>query len=434
MSSDPSSGGFGSPTPRPAGSGRSAWRRWVVVLLILLLAYAGWRIFSRSAPATQAQGPAGAHGRTAPAEVPVVATAAREGDIGVYVSALGTVTPVYTVTVTSRVQGQIMEVHYREGQDVSKGDPLIDIDPRPYQASLTQAEGQLAHDQALLTESRIDLQRYQAAFSRNAIAKQQVDDQEQLVKQYEGTVKNDEGVVENARVNLVYCHITSPIDGRVGLRLVDPGNIVQANSSTALVVVTQLHPITVIFNVAEDYLGEIQQHLRQNHSMEVDVFDRAVLKKLATGKLLTIDNQIDPSTGTVKLRALFDNRDLSLFPNQYVNAKLLVDLQHNAILIPSPAVQRNSQGTYVYVIGSDMKASLRSVKEGTTDGNVTAVQGINAGDLVATDGFDKLQDGAAVRIRGSRSGSSAAGGSAPAAPPAGDSRQAHGESKEGATK
>ena len=428
MSSSPSPGGSLSPAAGRRGSGASGLRRTVVVLLVVLLGYAGWRIFSHAAPSTEAQAPAGGRGgRMQLGDVPVVTATARQGDIGLYVSALGTVTPVYTVTVTSRVQGQIMEVHYREGQDVSKGDPLVDIDPRPYQAALTQAEGQLAHDQALLTEARIDLDRYQAAFSRNAIAKQQVDDQTQLAKQYEGTVKNDEGVVENARVNLVYCHITSPIDGRVGLRLVDPGNIVQANSSTALVVVTQLHPITVIFNVAEDYLGEIQQQLRHDRSMEVDVFDRAVQKQLATGKLLTIDNQIDPSTGTVKLRALFDNRDLSLFPNQFVNAKLLVDMQHNATLIPTPAVQRNSQGTYVYVISSDMKASLRPVTEGTTDGSTTAVQGINPGDVVATDGFDKLQDGVKVRVRSaSRSSAAATNGSG--------SHEPAGAAKEAATK
>ena len=428
MSSSPSPGGSLSPAAGRRGSGGSGLRRTVVVLLVVLLGYAGWRIFSHAAPSTEAQAPAGGRGgRMQLGDVPVVTATARQGDIGLYVSALGTVTPVYTVTVTSRVQGQIMEVHYREGQDVSKGDPLVDIDPRPYQAALTQAEGQLAHDQALLTEARIDLDRYQAAFSRNAIAKQQVDDQTQLARQYEGTVKNDEGVVENARVNLVYCHITSPIDGRVGLRLVDPGNIVQANSSTALVVVTQLHPITVIFNVAEDYLGEIQQQLRHDRSMEVDVFDRAVQKQLATGKLLTIDNQIDPSTGTVKLRALFDNRDLSLFPNQFVNAKLLVDMQHNATLIPTPAVQRNSQGTYVYVISSDMKASLRPVTEGTSDGSTTAVQGINPGDVVATDGFDKLQDGVKVRVRSaSRSSSAATNGSG--------SHEPAGAAKEAATK
>jgi len=296
---------------------------------------------------------------------------------------------------------------------VRKGDPLLEIDPRPYQAAVTQAEGQLAHDQALLTQARIDFTRYQAAFARNAIAKQQVDDQEQIVKQFEGTVKNDEGTIENARINLAYCHITSPIDGRVGLRLVDPGNIVQANSSTALVVVTQLQPITVIFNVAEDYLGIIQTELRQSKTLEVDVFDRSVEKKLATGKLLTLDNQIDASTGTVKLRAIFPNTDSALFPNQFVNAKLLVSTQHNVTLVPTSAVQRNSQGTYVFVVGADQKASQRAVKEGTSDGKQTAVDGVQPGEVVATDGFDKLQDGAKVRIK---TAANSAPGS-PASPP-----------------
>ena len=417
MSSSSREAGLSPAGSRPGKSRGSSASRWIIVLLVLgLLGYLGWRMFGRSAADTQAQGPSTGRGRMAPSEVSIVSAAARAGDIGVYVSALGSVTPVYTVTVTSRVQGQIMEVHYREGQMVRKGDPLLEIDSRPYQAALTQAEGQLAHDQALLTESRIDLTRYQAAFSRNAIAKQQVDDQEQLVKQYEGTVKNDEGVVENARVNLIYCHITSSIDGRVGLRLVDPGNIVQANSSTALVVVTQLQPITVIFNVAEDYLGEIQTEMRQGKTLEVDVYDRSVQKKLASGKLITVDNQIDATTGTVKLRAMFSNSDSALFPNQFVNAKLLVSLQHNVTLVPTSAVQRNSQGTYVYVIGQDQKAALRSVKEGTNDRSQTAVEGVNPGEIVATDGFDKLQDGVKVRLRGASKASGT-----PAAAPEGKS-------------
>jgi len=346
-------------------------------------------------------------------DVPVLSATARQGDIGVYVNALGTVTPVYTVTVTSRVQGQIMEVHYREGQTVHKGDPLLEIDARPYQAALTQVEGQLAHDQAVLKEARIDFDRYQAAFARNAIAKQQVDDQEQVVRQDEGTVKNDEGTVENARINLLYCHITSPIDGRVGLRLVDPGNIVQANSTTALVVVTQLQPITVIFNVAEDYLGEIQAQLIHGKTLAVDVFDRAVEKKVASGTLLTLDNQIDSSTGTVKLRAQFSNGDLALFPNQFVNARLLVNMLHDVILVPSPAVQRSAQGAFVYVIGADMQASMRPIKDGTTDGLMTAVEGVKDGEMVATDGFDKLQNGVKVRQRAAPGATPPAG-----APPA----------------
>jgi membrane fusion protein, multidrug efflux system len=329
----------------------------------------------------------------------VTTAAANKGEMGIYVEALGTVTPVYTVTIYSRVQGQIMEVHYREGQMVHQGDPLLDIDARPYEAALTQAEGQLAHDTAMLSEARIDLDRYRSALSKNAIAQQQVYDQEQTVHQDEGTVQNDQGTVANAKVNLVYCHITSPIDGRVGLRLVDPGNIVQANSTTALVVVTQLQPITVIFNVAEDYLSEIQAQLRQGKKLKVEALDRAEEKTIATGSLLALDNQVDTTTGTVKLRAIFDNKDNALFPNQFVNAKLLVTTEQNAILVPSPAIQHNSQQAFVYLVNQDQTASVRNVTVGASDGNFTAVQGIQPGDVVATNGFDKLQDGAKVQVR-----------------------------------
>jgi multidrug efflux system membrane fusion protein len=259
-------------------------------------------------------------------------------------------------------------------------------------------EGQLEHDQALLAEARIDLDRYQQAFNRNAIAKQQLDDQTQLVKQDEGTVKNDQGLVANAQVNLVYTHITSPIDGRVGLRLVDPGNMVQANGTTPLVVVTQLAPITVIFSVAEDYLTQIQQQTRSGNKLTVDAYDRTQQTKIAEGKLLTIDNQIDTTTGTVKLRAEFPNKDGALFPNQFVNVRLLVTTLHDVTLIPTPGIQRNAQGAFVYAI-QDQKATIKTVKVGTTDGNITAVEGINPGDVVAVNGFDKLQDGILVRIQ-----------------------------------
>ncbi len=335
-----------------------------------------------------------------PPGVPIVTATAHRGDIGVYIEALGAVTPVYTVTVTGRVQGQIMNVNYQEGQMVHKGDSLVEIDTRPYQAALTQAEGQLAHDQAVLKEAQIDLQRYKDALDRNAIAKQQYEDQEQIVFQDEGTVTNDQGALENAKVNLVYCHITSPIDGRVGLRLVDPGNIVQANSTTPLVVITQLQPITVIFSVAEDYLSEIEQQLRQGTRMSVDAFDRAEEKKIATGLLLTLDNVIDATTGTVKLKAIFPNIGNTLFPSQFVNAKLLVRTQHGAILIPTPAIQRNAQGAFVYVVQPDQTAAMRSVTLGATDADVTAVNGIEAGQVVAVNGFDKLQDGIKVAIAG----------------------------------
>jgi membrane fusion protein, multidrug efflux system len=260
-------------------------------------------------------------------------------------------------------------------------------------------EGQLAHDQALLNEAKIDLERYQQAFSRNAIAKQQLDDQQQIVLQDEGTVKNDQGQLANARVNLTYTHITSPIDGRVGLRLVDPGNIVQANSSTPLVVITQLQPITVIFSVAEDHLGQIQQQLRKGKKLTVDAFDRDQSTKLASGSLLTLDNVIDTTTGTLKLKAIFPNNDSALFPSQFVNARLLVDTLQNVILIPTPAIQRNAQGAFVYVIKSDQTAAMQPITPGATDGTVTAVDGLQAGEILATNGFDKLQDGAKVSVR-----------------------------------
>jgi multidrug efflux system membrane fusion protein len=370
-------------------------RKWIWVAVVVVLALGGI-IYYRHRQAV-ADAAAKAKAAAQPHPVPIVTATARKGDIGVYVEALGAVTPVYTVNVTSRVQGQVMDVHYKEGQMVRKGDSLLQIDPRPFQAALTQVEGQLEHDEALLAEAKIDLDRYQQAFNRNAIAKQQLDDQAQLVKQYEGTVKNDQGLVANAQVNLVYTHITSPIDGRVGLRLVDPGNMVQANGTSPLVVVTQLTPITVIFSVAEDYLSQILQQMRKGTKLIVDAFDRTQQTKIAEGTLLTTDNQIDTTTGTVKLRAEFANKDGALFPNQFVNARLLVETQHDRTLVPTPGIQRNAQGPFVYLIQND-KAALRTVKVGTTDGNTTAVEGINPGDVIAVNGFDKLQDGLPVKI------------------------------------
>jgi membrane fusion protein, multidrug efflux system len=385
----------------PDNGGR---RRWLLAVVILIVLIAGLVYYFRGRSAAEA---AKAKAAPAPRGVPVAVATSKTGDIGVYVQALGTVTPIYTVTVTSRVQGEIVDIAYREGQMVKKGDALLVIDPRPYQAALTQAEGQLAHDQALLAEARIDLDRYKAALSRNAIAQQQEVDQEQVVKQDEGTVRNDEGALENARVNLIYCHITSPIDGRVGLRLVDLGNIVQANSTTALVVVTQLQPITVIFNVAEDYLDQIQRQLKQGHTMTVDALDRAQSKKITSGKLLTVDNQVDTTTGTVKLRAIFQNQDNALFPNQFVNARLLIDTVHNATLVPTAAIQRNAQGAFVYVIKSDMTAAMQTVTPGTTDGDTTSVQGLQAGQTVAVNGFDKLQEGSKVSVSTGKTASTA---------------------------
>jgi len=375
--------------PQP---GRRRWWVWLVVACAIIAAILVWR---RSATAQPANAGGGAPGRV----VPVTTAMASQGDIGVYLSALGTVTPVYTVTVTSRVQGEIVKVYYKEGQMVRKGDPLLDIDPRPYEATVLQFEGQLAHDEALLDEAKIDLDRYQQALNRNAIAKQQFDDQQQVVLQNEGTVKNDQGQLANARVNLAYTHLTAPITGQVGLRLVDPGNIIQANSTTPLVVITQLQPITVIFNIAEDHISSIQQQLRKGRKLTVDVFDREESKKLATGSLITVDNMIDTTTGTVKLKAVFPNQDNALFPSQFVNARLLVDTQHGTTLIPTNAIQRNAQGAYVYVIKTDETASIREITTGTTDGNVIAVEGVLPNEVVATNGFDKLQGGAKVAVQ-----------------------------------
>ncbi len=385
---------------------KSRWWIWLIVVVVILVIVAIWERRGGSSDAK-------ASGDAAFRPVLVSTATARQGDIGIYLNALGTVTPVYTVTVTSRVQGEITQVYYHEGQMVRKGDPLIEIDPRPYQAALTQVEGQLAHDQAVLTEAKIDLQRYKDALDRNAIAKQQFDDQEQVVLQDEGTVKNDEGQLANAKVNLVYTHITSPIAGRVGLRLVDPGNIIQTNSTTSLVVITQLQPITVIFSIAEDHLSQIQQQLLKGKILTVDAFDREGSTKLASGTLLTLDNVIDPTTGTLKLKAIFDNKDNALFASQFVNIKLLVDTQHNVTLIPTPAIQRNAQGAFVYAIKSDQTASMRTITPGTTDGSVTAVQGVEPQEVVAVNGFDKLLDGAKVTIRTPAKGSGGASGQQP---------------------
>jgi len=381
------------PGPPLPPAERKRTHRWLWAAAIVLL-IAGAIAIARRTTQTSPQ-------RTAaspPPAVPIRTATARKGDIDIHVSALGTVTPVYTVNVTSRVTGAITNVSYREGQRVYNGDLLLEIDPRPFLAALTQAEGQLAHDQASLKEAEIDVDRYQSAYQRNAIAKQQVDDQQQVVHQFQGTVENDQGQVENAKLNVGYCRITSPIDGRVGLRLVDPGNIVQANGTAPLLVITQLEPMTVIFSVSEDYLPEIQAHFRDRRRMEVLALDRAQQKKLATGYLLTLDNQIDPSTGTVKLRARFSNQDDALFPNQFVNASLLVDTQHGVTLLPTAAIQRNAQGAYVYLVKPDQTVAMRSIMVNITENDKAAVTGVNPGDVVAADNFDKLQDGTKVQV------------------------------------
>ncbi len=363
---------------------------------ILLLSFfaVGFFLVLRHHEAPQAPiGRRGAAGGT----ISLTAATAQRGNIGVYVEAIGTVTPVYTSAITSEVSGIVTQVHFREGQTVRKGDPLLEIDSRPYKATLLQAQGILERDQGVLAQAQMDLARYQAAWAKNAIQKQTLDDQEKLVDQDQGTVKNDQGTVQYDQIQVDFCHIVAPITGRVGLRLVDPGNVVTANGSTVLAVITQIQPITVVFTVAEDTLGEILPQLRKRTKLKADAYDRTGQKQVASGTLLTLDNQIDTTTGTLKARASFANKDSSLFPNQFVNIRLLVNTLIGATLIPTAAVQHNGQAAFVYVI-DDNKARQRPITVGVTDGQTAQVTGISPGDVLATSSFDKLQDGSSVTI------------------------------------
>ena len=331
--------------------------------------------------------------------VPVAAATVRKGSMGEYISALGTVTSVYTVTVTSRVAGSLISVNYREGQVVHKGDLLAVIDPRPYQATLLQAQGQLQRDQATLANSKIDLERYNMAYSQHAIPEQTLATQKAVVNQNEGTTKVDQGNLDAAQVNVDYTQIRSPIDGRVGLRSVDPGNIVQANGTTPLLTITQIQPITVIFTMAEDYISDVVKELQKGHKLRVDALNRDDETELAQGTLLTLDNLVDTATGTVKARAIFQNRDYKLFPNEFVNAKLLVKTLRGVNIVPNAAIQRNNEVAFVYVVSPTKTAKAVNVKIATNDGIQSAVTGVDAGDVVVTDGFDKLQDGVKVAVR-----------------------------------
>jgi multidrug efflux system membrane fusion protein len=330
----------------------------------------------------------------------VVAVPATKGNIKVFVTGLGAVTPIYTVTVNSRVTGQLMKVLFKEGQIVHQGDLLVEIDPRPFEVQLEQAEGQLIHDQALLKDAHLDLDRYNTLIKQDAIPQQTLDAQSALVTQYEGTIKTDQSQIDNAKLNLIYCHIESPITGRVGLRLVDPGNIVQGANSTGLVVITQIDPISVIFTTAEDQLPPILAKMRDGQELTVEAWDRELKNKLADGKLETIDNQIDPTTGTLKLRAVFANGNAKLFPSQFVNARLLVEQKQNATLLPNNAIQRNSQGTYVWLINPDQTVNVRSITVGTTEGDQSEIiSGLAPGDKVVTVGVDRLEEGGKVNAQ-----------------------------------
>lgn len=376
---------------------------WLVVLAVFA---AGFFLVMRhrdAAPKAAGGGGRRGGGPGMGGSVPITMDTARRGSIGVYIDAIGTVTPVYTSSITSQVSGIVTEVHYREGQLVQKGAPLIEIDSRPYRALLMQAQGILQRDEGVLAQNEMNLERYKAAWARNAIPRQQLDDQEKLVEETKGTVKNDQGVVQADEIQVQFCHIVSPITGRIGLRLVDPGNVVQANSTTVLAVVTQLQPITVVFTVAEDALAQIQARTRKGARLPVEVYDRTNKKLITRGMLISLDNQVDTTTGTVKARASFANSDAALFPNAFVNTRLLVDTIQEATLIPTDAIQHNGQQAFVYVV-EDKQAHLRPVTVGVTEGLVAQVDGIEPGDVLATSGFDKLQDRAPVTLASAQGG------------------------------
>jgi len=373
---------------------RSRGRWWIVLLAICLLAVGVWILVVKPEEAAKKK-------ETGPSPgVPVVAVAAKKAAFAVYLTGLGSVTPVNTVTVRTRVDGQLMEVPFREGQAVSSGDLLATIDPRPFEVQLTQAEGQLERDFAFLKNAQLDLERYRVLWEQDSIPKQQLDTQEALVRQYEGIVKADQGQIDSAKLQLVYCHITAPIGGRIGLRLVDPGNIVHATDVNGLVVITQLQPTTVIFPIPEDSLPQVLAKLKTGGGLPVEAFDREMKQRLAVGSLLTVDNQIDPTTGTVRLRAIFPNERNELFPNQFVNARLLVEVRRGATVIPAPAIQRGPQGTFVYVVKADRTATVRPITIDEIQGSDVSVKaGLSPGDLVVVDGADRLREGTRVELK-----------------------------------
>lgn len=383
-----------------AGHSSRNWRRrwWLWLLAAGLLGIAAYSLTTRSGRTAEAPGKPGA---ALNQSVPVTAVAARKGDIGIHLNGLGAVTPVHTVTVKTRVDGELMKVYYKEGQIVKKGQLLVEIDPRPYQAQLTQAQGQMIRDQALLRNARVDLQRYRTLSGQDSIAEQQYATQKSLVRQLEGTVKFDQGQIDNAKLQLVYARVTAPISGRIGLRPVDPGNIVHATDTTGLAVITQLEPITVIFTIPEDSLPPVYDKLRAGVHLPVDAYNREQSKKLASGTLLTLDNQIDPNSGTVRLRAQFPNKDHTLFPNQFVNASLLLETRRGVTIVPTAAIQRSLQGTFVYLIKADQTVTVRPVRPGPSEGDNTAIdEGLSPGDLVVVEGAERLREGSKVEVKG----------------------------------
>jgi membrane fusion protein, multidrug efflux system len=386
-------------------------RRFGLLLLLVVAAGVGWWMYTRPAPQ-----PSPPQGRASIAALtPVVVAAAAVGDIDVSLNALGTVTSLATVTIRSQISGYLVKVAYQEGQIVKKGDLLAEIDSRSYELALAQAQGTLERDRALLATAQLDLKRYQDLAKTNAIPRQQLDTQGSLVSQYQANIISDQAQIDNAKLNIAYCHIVAPISGRVGLRLIDQGNYVTAGDATGLVVITQLQPISVVFTTAEDNLPQIQKRLRAGATLPVTAFDRTGTTKLSVGALKTFDNQIDTTTGTVKLRAEFANDDDSLFPNQFVNVRLLVDVERDATVIPTSAVQRGAPGTFVYLVGADSTVAVKPITLGVGSGERIAVSaGLSPGDRVVIDGADKLRSGAKVMVRDSAPATAAAASAAPA--------------------
>jgi multidrug efflux system membrane fusion protein len=395
----------------PTAGGGKKHRGRTVALIVAALLVAGiviWRWHPWGGPAGEASPPAGAgggrHGRGGPGGFasqpqPVHVATATQGDMPVVLTALGTVTPLATVTVQTQLSGTLQTVAFQEGQMVKKGDLLAQIDPRPYQISLENAEGALARDQALLQTARLDLKRYQTLLAQDSIASQQVDTQASLVRQYEGTVKSDQANIDTYKLDLIYARITAPVSGRVGLRQVDPGNYVTPNLTNGIVVITQLQPISVIFTASEDNLPQIMKQVQTGAKLSVTAYDRSNTTSLEGGVLETLDNQIDTTTGTLKLRATFRNDNNLLFPNQFVNARLLVDTIHDAVIVPTSAVLNGSMGQFVYVVQPDNTVTVRPVKLGPVDGERTSIaSGLQTGERVVIDGSDRLKEGAKITI------------------------------------
>jgi membrane fusion protein, multidrug efflux system len=379
---------------------RGSTRAWIVIVIVGCVLAGGAYALTRPTKMQPGKTTGGASAAGVPRATPVVTAVARSGDLPVSITALGSVTALNTVTVRSRVDGQLLKVHFAEGQLVKAGDLLAEIDPSPFQAQLTQAEGNLARDMAALQNAKLDLERYRVLADKEMIARQQYDTQAAAVRQAEGVIKTDEGQVDLIKVSISYTRITAPLSGRVGLRLVDPGNMVKANDAGGLVVIAQVEPIAVVFSIPEDSLQPVLRQYRTGKAVPVDAYDREGKRKIATGTLAAVDNQIDLATGTVKLKASFPNQDGALFPNQFVNARVILDVLPNVVLAPSESIQRGPQGAFVYVVSPDRTAQMRRLELGPgADGLVSVKQGLAAGEAVVVDGAEKLQDGAKVEPR-----------------------------------